>query len=102
MVNHVKTKCHNSTQNCPFSMLPKAEWPEFHAHSFPEGKIMKFFYKYCVLTSLMFLTIFMISTTAILSIELIFHAFDDSKNDFDLFDVFYNVFEDLCMTLSML
>ena len=40
---YLKTKqCHNSMQNCPFSMIPKPEWSEFHARSFPEVNNMKF------------------------------------------------------------
>ena len=48
---HVKTKkYHNSTQNCPFSMIFGPKWPKFHGDSFPDVKRSKFIYIWWVLT----------------------------------------------------
>ena len=51
MGNHLKTKkYHNSTQNCPFSMIFRPKWPKFHGDSFPDVKRSKFLYIWRVLT----------------------------------------------------
>ena len=48
---HVKTKkYHNSTQNCPFSMIFVPKCQKFHGDSFPDVKRSKFLYIWRVLT----------------------------------------------------
>ena len=50
-IYHGKTKkYHNSTQNCPFSMILNPKWQKFHGDSFPDVKRSKFIYIWWVFT----------------------------------------------------